>query len=338
MAKEEDIINQLLRFGLKQNEIEGLSSQKAISYIRFYHEKKDGKVSILFRGFSKEETNGLTEIARTHNLTINSRVSNSVTFFCASEPFDLKHIETARDLGIRIYTKEDFQLIISETKSAYDLQNNEFLYDTSVPIKFRIAKPLSNFDKDFKIKSFSFESDVSYDINLFRLTCSCPDFIKKIRSQYPKGDVRRLCKHLIHEYKNSFGLYELSEFIIQVFNSGYPLKRNLREIILESYEHKIYVSFDDNNDWWAVYVQNQTGWYSRYGYTPIEKQFLHNDKPIGLVAQLKLKFKEIHKELEPIKKTKRQIKKDIDQKNQQDGCVVAIIIFVIALILSLIFK
>jgi hypothetical protein len=309
---EEKITNQLLRFDLTKDEIDGLSLKKAISYIRFYHENK-----------------------------FNSRIFGNATLLSAFHPFESKYIEMARDYR----DGNDSRQGAPRFKDSYDLLNNEFLYDFSVPIEFRIAKPLSNFDKDVLIKSFSFESEISYKVNLHKMTCSCPDYEKKLRSQYSKGDIRRLCKHLMFRYKNNFGLYGLSEFLDEVFNDGYPLKKNLREVHLENYNHKIFVSYDNNIDWWAVYVQDENGEYFRCGYTPIGRKFIFNrKKPVGIVMLLKEKFKEIHKELEGNSHFKPQVNRIIDRPQKEsdlntknDGCVFLVSLLIIAWILSLIF-
>jgi hypothetical protein len=37
-----------------------------------------------------------------------------------------------------------------------------------------------------------------YEVNVARLTCTCPDFTAK-RLDFPPGDVRRVCSHLYPE-------------------------------------------------------------------------------------------------------------------------------------------
>lgn len=51
---------------------------------------------------------------------------------------------------------------------------------------------------DFRIKvvSMGYERPiVAYSANLYKMTCTCPDF-KQRRSKYKKGLSKRLCKHL----------------------------------------------------------------------------------------------------------------------------------------------
>ena len=36
---------------------------------------------------------------------------------------------------------------------------------------------------------------ITYDVNIARLSCTCPDFTGK-RLHFPPGDVRRVCAHL----------------------------------------------------------------------------------------------------------------------------------------------
>ncbi len=49
------------------------------------------------------------------------------------------------------------------------------------------------FDKDIAVESRT--GSQSYRVNLYRYTCSCPDFIER-RSAHPVGDTGRSCKHL----------------------------------------------------------------------------------------------------------------------------------------------
>ena len=100
---------------------------------------------------------------------------------------NLHRTATARaktDGVLVVIDKEEFEILFMRDKKEYDLLDNEFLYDLSVPIEFRIAKPLSNFDGTVKVKSFSFDSDKMYDLNLFKMTCSCPDFQEGMRSRH----------------------------------------------------------------------------------------------------------------------------------------------------------
>ena len=50
------------------------------------------------------------------------------------------------------------------------------------------------FDKTYKAHSRS-QKDVIYMVNVKKLSCTCPDFVKN-RSHYAERDVRRVCAHL----------------------------------------------------------------------------------------------------------------------------------------------
>lgn len=342
MIDDEKTIGLLLRFGLKLEEIEVLSIQKAISYIRCYHEKKFGKSSILFRGFSQDDEFRLGKIAEINYLTVKSRISSDLTFLCISERAAKESVEKAKGYGTRILNKTEFDIIFPDVQNGYDLQDNEFLYDFMVPVELRIAKPLSNFDRDVKIQSFSLANDKFYEVNIFKMTCSCPDFEMTLRSQYATGDARRLCKHLMAEYKNSFGLIRASKFIDYIFHNNFSLKKHFRDLVLENTNQKIVLNFDNANDWWAVFVQDENGSYQRYGYSPAQKGFAYNAKPRGIVIALRTRLDQIYDQFDgkrhiahKRKMTIRQNKKDNDLVQ---GCVYLFIItLVVAIIISFLF-
>ena len=49
-------------------------------------------------------------------------------------------------------------------------------------------------DKEYKANSHT-KRDTTYKVNIYQMTCTCPDF-EKYRSQYTRLDARRMCKHM----------------------------------------------------------------------------------------------------------------------------------------------
>ena len=343
METEEKIRNYLLEYGLKQKEIDNLKFEDAIQYLKFYHGKKRSGSRIFFLGFSETETNWMSDKAKECGLTVSSQNHNYLNFICVSESADKKKIDKAKANGVSLLSKNDFEIIFG--KSEYHLQNNELIYDKSVSEDLRIAKPLSNFDKNVEVNSFSLEriNDAPYLVNLFEMTCTCKDFEKKHRSQYLKGDIRRLCKHLMFEYKNSFGLYGLSEFNNFIIENRYSLKRKFRKFSLEKLPLKplqTIVNFDIEDDWWIIYTKNEKGVFNRYTFFPSENNFSYDDKPYGYVKPMRVQLdliksqltktysKTFESEYQRIKRETSQLKKQ-NAEGVDSGCLFAIIIFFI---------
>lgn len=70
---------------------------------------------------------------------------------------------------------------------------------------------MSNFNENLEVESFSFSNENTYLTNLFEQTCNCNEFTQNNKSKYEKGDLRRFCKHLFLEYKQTFTPRKLSE-------------------------------------------------------------------------------------------------------------------------------
>lgn len=301
---DETIIKLISRFGLIPEEIEKLSIKKALSYIKVYHQKKYGDSLIIFRGFAVADMEELKQTASKSKLSVRSMLSPNITFFCTDKLADLKTIEKAKSYGAKILNKYEFNLIFANTDSFNDLQDNDFLYDLSVPAELRIAKPLSNFDFTIKVNSFSmYKMDTFYDVNLFTLDCNCDDFKEKERNRYAKGDIRRLCRHLMYAYKNNFGVFFQSKFNKYLFENCFPYEKHLRHFIIEKTNQNVILNFHDSLNWWNIYIEDRDNIYKKYSYSPSQKGFAYNSKPIGIVPLLRAKLDEIYKELTSTKLT-----------------------------------
>lgn len=306
----------LLDFGINEYEINNLTELEAICYCRFHHGKHYGQSSILFLGFSDEEITSLSKKTEKLNFIINKRISERLTFLCANENADFKRILKSKEYGTIILTKDDFETFLSNNN--YILDKSEFIYDNSIQSEFRIIKPLSNFNKNIYTESFSIDSEDIYTVNLYNGTCTCQDFIKKNRLQFPTGDVRRFCKHLLSEYKNSFGLTGLTEFQKSIFENGYPMKKKCQNIYLENISLPVILNYEENEEWYNIFVPKKNGLYERYGYSSIDKRFSNNDKPHGLVTELKLKLNEVINTIN-LNEQKKYLKKSNEKKEERNN-------------------
>lgn len=287
--------NYLLDLGLNQEEIDSLTPEHAICYIKFHSERKFKTASIIFIGFSDEDTTSLWNKARTAGLSVYSNIGRTVTFICAAETADDIRILKAKEYEAKLLSKTEFETLCIHVD--YNLSNCALIYDTSIPVELRIAKPLSDFDKNVEIDSFTSNSNEQYSVNIYNMTCSCYDFKKKIRSQFSKGDLRRFCKHLIHEYKLNFGLTEAGNFQKFIFENGRALYTQFDYFTLEKLPTPVMVNFETKDDWWIIFIENEKGIYKRYSYSPIDERFFFGEGPRGLTVLVRQKLKELTKKL-----------------------------------------
>lgn len=327
---QEKLARKLTEFGLNKDEIDILKTEEVISYIRFFHEKNYGCSSILFIGFQEDEITILTRKAKALNFNISQKIFENLTFVCAAENSDKKRVQKAKEYGIKILTKDDFETFFGSN----NYTETSTFFNHSIQREFRIGKPLSNFKKDIEVESFSFDSENTYIVNLYNATCTCKDFEKKKRTEYFKGDIRRFCKHLMSEYKNRVGIFGLCEFTKAVVESGYPIHKNCREISIEKLTLPIILNFEHTEDWWNIFVPNEKGSYTRYGYSQSESRFSYDKKPTGIVAELKSKLKQIKSESVVNKDNPNQLRSKTSQtsvnkkKEAPKGCLILIAIII----------
>lgn len=203
-------IELIKKLDLSQEEINQFGDVFLINYLKFHHKKYYGTSSIVFLGFN-EEIEKLKRIAILSNLKVNIRLSTNLNFVWVKNDFkDQKRINKSKETGAVILTEGDFLELFNNIE--YKIYENELICPKSVSEDFRIVKPLSNFNKDIEVGSFSSSNENTYLTNLFAQTCNCREFSLGNKSNYEKGDLRRFCKHLISEYKDSFTPKKLTEF------------------------------------------------------------------------------------------------------------------------------
>jgi len=296
MSNNESIQKHLITLGLTSEELDILGVKGQAQYLRFYHNKRWGKSYIYFIGFKDDELNELLKVSEENDLIVRKRLDSDLTFICISEKSTPARIKQAEKYNGLILSKEEFRFVFNDAE--YDLYYNDLIYDSNVEKDFRIAKPLNNFNHNLQIASFSHSSEEKYIVNLYEMTCSCQDFKKKNRNDYLKGDIRRLCKHLIYYYKNDFGVYGLSDLNKFIIESGYGVNRYFNYFIIENIPLPVIVSYEEKDDWWNIFMANEKGIYFRYGFSPIENRFSYNNKPIGFVPILRGKLNDLKDQLD----------------------------------------
>lgn len=231
-----------------------------------------------------------------------------------------------------IFTKEDY----------YNLKECEVFYNIHIQKHFSIPKPLNNFNFEKEVQSFSIGSENIYRINLYYQTCNCGDYLKNNRQAYLRGDIRKLCKHLMDEYCNSFGTIGLSSIQKAFFENGYPVEDNLDEIFIESLKYPIFINRADINGWWRIFVSTNSATYKGYGYSTEEKRFSYNEKPHGYIRELREAIKVYSEKYNHSKKivsnnSLRKKKTNENENIEPDGCVASITFILFILLLIYIF-
>lgn len=301
------------KLGITEEEINQYGDVFLINYLKFHHKKYYGESSILFLGFTEEEIERLKKIATLFNLKVKIKVSPNLNFVCVKNDFkDEKRINKSKENGAIILTESEYLELFNENE--YNVYDNELIFPTSVEEDLRIVKPLSNFNENLEVESFSFSNEKTYSTNLFEQTCNCNEFIQSNKSKYEKGDLRRFCKHLLLEYKQTFTPRKLSEIKDFLIENGHSLKSNFKKINIEKVILPIYFSYDNNNEWCDIYFPLKNS-YKKYSYNHLEERFSYDDKPHGYVPALRT-------ELNKVFGTKKQPSK-INKKaipNQNKGC------------------
>ena len=301
------------KLGILDEEINLYGDVFLINYLKFHHKKYYGESSILFLGFTKEEIERLKKSTNLFKLKVKLRISPNLNFVCAKNDFtDEKRINKSKENGAIILTESEYLELFNENE--YNLYDNELIFPTSVEEYLRIVKPLSNFNENLEVESFSFSNEKTYTTNLFEQTCNCNEFIQSNKSKYEKGDLRRFCKHLLLEYKQTFTPRKLSKIKYFLIENGHSLKSNFKKINIKKVILPIYFSYDNNNEWCDIYFPLKNS-YKKYSYNHLEKRFSYDDKPHGYVPALRT-------ELNKVFGTKKQPRK-INKKampNQNKGC------------------
>jgi hypothetical protein len=316
------IKDKLLQIGLTEEECASFSEYEQFQYLRFYTKKNWQKISITFIGFSDSESDSLLTKVDNESLKVYKNLSKSLNFICLSESVSEKQIEKVKKCGVTVLPTNIFLKLF---QFKYELIDNETLYNLNVSKAFKIAKPLSNFNENINVESFSENNENYYSANLYTMKCSCGEFSSRHKSMYPLGDLRRLCKHLILLYKNNFGVYQVSPFAKGVFEDGYGLASKFRQIRVDEIDDAIVINFEQELGWWNLYVPNKQGDYIKYGYSPTEKRFSHNRKPIGIIPQLRIKLDALENEFSSSVNKKHT---NTTSDESSNGCLSVIVVFV----------
>lgn len=313
-------IELIKKLGISDEEINQYGDTFLINYLKFHHKKYFGESSILFLGYNDEEIVRLKKNATLFNLKVKIKISPNLNFVCIKNDFkDEKRINKSKENGGVILSESEYLELFNNLE--YNIYDNDLIFPASVEEDLRIVKPLSNYNVNLEVESFSFSNENKYLTNLYEQTCNCSEFIQSDKSKYEKGDLRRFCKHLLLEYKQNFTPRKLSEIKDFLIENGHSLKSNFKKINIEKVILPIYFSYDNNNEWCDIYFPLKSS-YKKYSYNHIEERFSYDDKPYGHVPNLRA-------ELDKVFGTKKQQtkinKKELPSNNK--GCASSILMF-----------
>lgn len=310
------------KLGISEEEISLYGDIFLINYLKFHHKKNYGESSILFLGFTEEEIEKLKKNAILFNIKIKIKISPNLTFACIKNDFkDEKRINKLEENRTVVLTESEFLELFS--KDEYKVLENELIFPKSVEDDLKIVKPLSNFNENIEVESFSFSNEDIYITNLFEQTCNCKEFTQNNKSKFEKGDLRRFCKHLLLEYKQNFTPKKLSKIKDFLIENGFSLKSNFKKISIEKLVSPIYFSYENDNEWCDIYFPSKNS-YQRYSFNHLEERFSYDDKPYGYVPELR-------KELAKTFGSKKTSNKNnlIGKPNQNKGCASVLLLFAI---------
>ncbi|GEM_PF-5444052 len=135
---------------------------------------------------------------------------------------------------------------------------------------------------DYRTEIKSKKNGYKIYLNMHKMTCTCNRFNDN-HSSYEVDDIRRLCSHLLQEYKKIVDIRLLDEFKMAVLSYGYDVKVNivfLEEVDEENSSEKTpIILYDKSNPWWDIYAPNIEQKLTCYGFDIIEERWSKKEAP-----------------------------------------------------------
>lgn len=144
------------------------------------------------------------------------------------------------------------------------------LNEESVNKDLFVPLPSIDYDKTIEIKS---SSENRATVNLFKMECSCKDFISSNRNQFAIGDIRRMCEHLVIAYEKKIGTRKLDKAKSIMIKDGKAIKKSIFYVSSPELSYEIVLAFDTDLPWIDVYAENIKGKYVKHCYNFFEKQW-----------------------------------------------------------------
>jgi hypothetical protein len=181
-----------------------------------------------------------------------------------------------------------------------DLNQNSYEIEEKIIDPQKITYPECNtlfippidakFDKTYKARSES-DENIVYQVNLTKLTCNCPDFIKN-RNEYLSNDVRRICKHIYSKLLQTKSYHDLPPFIQMIARNG---RKDKCFYELTNEAGRFVFGFSHSSPWVRIFaVTGEKRLRESFGsYNLTEDRWVWDDPPYGegvLKKQIKSVF------------------------------------------------
>lgn len=134
--------------------------------------------------------------------------------------------------------------------------------------------------EDVPVRSFSFDSDAIYTVNLGAQTCTCPDWVS-FRSGEAPGSIGRMCKHLVHVLDQKGTLQNQNELTRWALNEKKLAGHHFLEV---QFPHGLVTfAFGPGKEWVELLAPSKdkagVGVYRTYGYSSSRNRWAGGDGP-----------------------------------------------------------
>ncbi|HWQ93441.1 MAG TPA: SWIM zinc finger family protein [Clostridia bacterium] len=125
----------------------------------------------------------------------------------------------------------------------------------------------------------------SYKVDLSASSCTCPDWMDR-RSEFPPGDLRRCCKHVIavlHRNRVKLDDSWLSEIVSYHGRTMLGIRTDIQWLEIDIPKGKALLSVYPGCDWINVFTNTDAGAF-QYGWNVDQKRWARGESPAGALA------------------------------------------------------
>ncbi|MEY2484356.1 MAG: hypothetical protein QOH39_4 [Verrucomicrobiota bacterium] len=130
----------------------------------------------------------------------------------------------------------------------------------------------------FRVPSQS-EPGLSYEVDLDRPTCNCPDWRNR-RSRLPQGDLTRCCKHILHILARLVDPAVTDNWLVAFIENGWPSHPGAQWHLLDHNGTKALFCTASEQGWANIFAM-QGERYERFGFNTLEGRWAYGIEPEG---------------------------------------------------------
>ena len=157
------------------------------------------------------------------------------------------------------------------SKNSRPVTQSKNLMSLNYKGEYRIPTLSSSYDVTNIVNSES-NSKLQYEVNLFRLTCTCKSY-EHLKETYPARHPGNLCKHLINLLLANAQALSLKQYELSCLQLTRDRKGQDKYLMLSSHMGDFIVAFTKGRSW--INVCKEDYW----GYSPDEKRWAGSEKP-----------------------------------------------------------